>query len=108
MIFKEPNLIILQSPFQAELLAQYNEDVFADGTFRIAPKFSYQVFITRTYVSKYNKYYTTSFSILNNKEQSTNEVLFNELKNNASKICKNIVIPSKNFHYDCNEYTTFH
>eukprot|EP00833_Pecoramyces_ruminatium_P014750 jgi/Orpsp1_1/1188782/evm.model.d7180000067137.1 len=100
MIFKDPNLIIFQSPFQAELFAQYNEDVFADGTFRIAPKFSYQVFITRTYVSKYNKYYTTSFSILNNKEQSTYEVLFNVLKNNASKICKNYVFPPKNFHCD--------
>ncbi|KAL6595788.1 hypothetical protein U3516DRAFT_765649 [Neocallimastix sp. 'constans'] len=30
MIFKNPNLIIFQSPFQAKLFTQYNEDIFAD------------------------------------------------------------------------------
>ncbi len=50
MIFKDSNLIIFQSPFQAKLFTQYRENVFADGTFYIAPPFSYQVFITRTYV----------------------------------------------------------
>ena len=28
---------------------KYNEDIFADGTYYISPKFSYQVFITKTY-----------------------------------------------------------
>jgi len=32
MIFKNNNLIIFQSPFQAKLLSNYN-DIFADGTF---------------------------------------------------------------------------
>ena len=62
MIFKNNNLIIFQSPFQAKLFSNY--DIFADGTFYIAPKFSYQVFITRTYVAEINSFYTTSFSIL--------------------------------------------
>ena len=47
MIFKNSNLIIFQSPFQAELFREYNNDIFVDGTFYIAPKFSHQVFITR-------------------------------------------------------------
>jgi len=53
---KNPNLIIFQSPFQAKLFIKYNEDIFADGTFYIAPKFGYQVFITRTYAEKINSF----------------------------------------------------
>jgi len=48
MIFKNPNIIIFQSPFQAKLFME-NKHIFADGTFLIAPTNSYQVFITRTY-----------------------------------------------------------
>ena len=36
MIFKNSNLIILQSPFQAKLLIKH-KNIFADGTFYIAP-----------------------------------------------------------------------
>jgi len=46
MIIKNPNLKIFQTPFQAKLFIKYNEDVFVDGTFYIALKFSYQVFIS--------------------------------------------------------------
>ncbi|KAL6599377.1 hypothetical protein U3516DRAFT_816711 [Neocallimastix sp. 'constans'] len=53
MIFKNNDLIVFQSPFQAELFSK-NKHIFADGTFYIAPIFSYQVFITRTYVTKLN------------------------------------------------------
>ncbi|KAG4099454.1 hypothetical protein H8356DRAFT_1389663 [Neocallimastix lanati (nom. inval.)] len=87
MIFKNSNIIIFQSPFQEKLYMQYNIDIFSDGTFKIATKWGYQVFITRTYVMKLNSFYTTSFSILKNKEQRTYE-------NN------NIIIPPKNFHCD--------
>ncbi len=80
MIFKNNNLIIFQSPFQAELFTKYNKDIFADGTFYIAPSIGYQVFITRTYVAELNCFYTTSFSILRNKEQTTYEILFEEIK----------------------------
>ncbi|KAL6596799.1 hypothetical protein U3516DRAFT_764818 [Neocallimastix sp. 'constans'] len=31
---------------------EYNNDIFVDGTFYIAPKFSYQLFITRTYAKE--------------------------------------------------------
>ena len=51
MIFKNNDLIIFQSPFQAKLFSK-NKHIFADSTFYIAPIFSYQVFITRTYVTK--------------------------------------------------------
>ncbi len=51
MIFKNSNMVIFQSPFQAKLFSLYDKDIFADGTFYIAPKISYQIFITRTYVT---------------------------------------------------------
>ncbi|KAL6591665.1 hypothetical protein LY90DRAFT_517870 [Neocallimastix californiae] len=59
MIFKNSNIIIFQSPFQAKLFME-NKHIFADGTFLIAPTNSYQVFITRTYVTELNCFYTTS------------------------------------------------
>ena len=65
------------------------------------PKFSYQLFITRTYIEKINSFYTTSISILKNKKQSTYETLFKEIKKkNANKFNNSIVISPINFH--CN------
>ncbi|KAG4081428.1 hypothetical protein H8356DRAFT_1405325 [Neocallimastix lanati (nom. inval.)] len=93
MIFKNSNLIIFQSPFQAKLFME-NKHIFADGTFLIAPTNSYQVFITRTYVTELNCFYTTSMSILKNKEQTTYEILFNEIKKNIIKY--NIINDKKN------------
>ena len=72
-------LIVFQSPFQAELFSK-NKHIFADDTFYIAPIFSYQVFITRTYVTELNCFYTISFSILKNKKQTTYEILIEEIK----------------------------
>lgn len=88
MIYKDNEIIIFQSPFQASIFIKYHGDVFADGIFYITPKISYQVFITRNYVQDINSYYSTSFSILKNKTQSTYETLFKELK----KIYVNIII----------------
>ncbi|KAL6608912.1 hypothetical protein U3516DRAFT_873222 [Neocallimastix sp. 'constans'] len=87
MIFKNNDLIVFQSPFQAELFSK-NKHIFVDGTFYIAPIlpiFSYQVFITRTYATELNCFYTTSFSILKIKKQTTYEILFEEIKKNSSK-----------------------
>ncbi|KAL6604745.1 hypothetical protein U3516DRAFT_801337 [Neocallimastix sp. 'constans'] len=76
MIFKNTDLIIFQSPFQAYLFSNYHKNIFVYGTFYAAPKFSYQLFITGTYVGEFNMFYTTSISILKNKKQSTYETLF--------------------------------
>ena len=99
---KNSNLIILQSLFQAKLFIQYNDNIFEDGTFYIAPKFSYQVFITRTYVEKINSFYTTSISILKDKKQSTYETLFKKIikKKMGVNFSKSIVISPINFHCD--------
>ncbi|ORY78728.1 hypothetical protein LY90DRAFT_500917 [Neocallimastix californiae] len=100
MIFKNTDLIIFQSPFQAYLFSNYHKNIFADGTFYAAPKFSYQLFITRTYVGEFNMFYTTSISILKNKKQSTYETLFKEIKKNANKFRSNTLITKINFHCD--------
>ncbi|KAL6608541.1 hypothetical protein U3516DRAFT_800092 [Neocallimastix sp. 'constans'] len=93
MIFKNSDLVIFQSPFQAKLIKKYNNDIFVDGTFYIAPKFSQQVFITRTYVKELNSFYTTSYAILRNKKQKTYKMLFNKLKQNSNN---NIITEPKN------------
>ncbi|ORY76114.1 hypothetical protein LY90DRAFT_630768 [Neocallimastix californiae] len=100
MIFKNTDLIIFQSPFQVYLFSNYHKNIFADGTFYAAPKFSYQLFITRTYVGEFNMLYTTSISILKNKKQSTYETLFKEIKKNANKFRSNTLITTINFHCD--------
>ena len=76
---KNINLIIFQSPFQVKLFREYNNEIFVDGTFYIAPKFSYQLFITRTYAKELDSFYTTSFAILQNKEQEIYKI-FKKLK----------------------------
>jgi len=97
MIFKNSDLVIFQSPFQAKLFKEYNNDIFVDGTFYIEPKFSQQVFITRTYVKELNSFYTTSYAILRNKKQKTYKILFNKLKQNSNN---NIITEPKNVHCD--------
>ncbi|KAL6590633.1 hypothetical protein U3516DRAFT_674535, partial [Neocallimastix sp. 'constans'] len=104
MIFKNTDLIIFQSPFQAYLFSNYHKNIFADGTFYAAPKFSYQLFITRTYVGEFNMFYTTSISILKNKKQSTYEALFKEIKKNPNKFRSNTLITTINFIVILNKY----
>ena len=70
---------------------------FADGTFYIAPIVSYQVFITRTYVTELNCFYTT---ILKNKKQTTYEILFEKIKKKNSSKYNSIEITPKIFHCD--------
>ena len=44
-----------------------------------------------------NSFYITSLSILNNKEQVTYELLFEELKKSSIKYNNNIIVTPKNF-----------
>ena len=100
MIYKDIDIIIFQSPFQASIFIKFHDDVFGDGTFYLAPKLSYQVFITRNYVNDINSYYCTSFSILKNKTQKTHETLFRESKKNICKNNNNINVTPKHFRCD--------
>ena len=99
MIFKNQYVIIFQSPFQAFLFKKYCDDLFVDGTFYVAPDFSYQVFITRNFVPELNEFYTISFSILINKEQETYKTIFEVIKSNCD-ITKDNEFSPKNLHCD--------
>ena len=100
MIFKDTDIIIFQSPFQASIFIKFHDDVLGDGTFYLAPKLSYQVFIIRNYVNDINSYYSTLFAILKNKTQNTYETMFRELKKNICKNNNNTNITPKHFHCD--------
>ncbi|KAG4103990.1 hypothetical protein H8356DRAFT_1419930 [Neocallimastix lanati (nom. inval.)] len=93
MIFKNTDLIIFQSPFQAYLFSNYHKNIFADGTFYAAPKFSYQLFITRTYVGEFNTSNTliTTINFHCDFEQG--------ISNAAKKIFPNINIKYCVWHY---------
>ncbi|KAG4089039.1 hypothetical protein H8356DRAFT_1336877 [Neocallimastix lanati (nom. inval.)] len=79
--------------------SKYYKHIFEDGTFYIAPIFSYQIFITRTYVIELICFYITSFSILKNKKHTTYKILFEEINKNSSKY-NSIEITPKIFHFD--------
>ncbi|KAG4083065.1 hypothetical protein H8356DRAFT_1437221 [Neocallimastix lanati (nom. inval.)] len=93
MIFKNTDLIIFQLPFQAYLFSNYNKNIFADGTFYAAPKFSYQLFITRTYVGEFNMSNTliTTINFHCDFEQG--------ISNAAKKVFSNINIKYCVWHY---------
>ncbi|KAG4088137.1 hypothetical protein H8356DRAFT_1296968 [Neocallimastix lanati (nom. inval.)] len=95
---KLPSNVTTFAEIPTKLFREYNDDIFVDGTFFIAPKFSYQIFITRTYVKELDSFYTTSFAILKNKEQETYKILFEKLKKNANTCNNNIRIELKNLH----------
>ncbi|ORY20126.1 hypothetical protein LY90DRAFT_517031 [Neocallimastix californiae] len=78
---------------------EYNDDIFIDDTFFIAPKFSYQIFITRTYAKELDSFYTTSFAILKNKEQETYKMLFEKFKKNANTYKLNELEHLPNYDY---------
>ncbi|KAL6628645.1 hypothetical protein U3516DRAFT_505417, partial [Neocallimastix sp. 'constans'] len=90
------NLFLIELFTQTYLFWNYHKKIFADSTFYAAPKFSYQLFITRTYVWEFNMFYTTSISILKNKKQSTYETLFKEIKKNSNKLR---IFPNINIKY---------
>ncbi|KAG4091529.1 hypothetical protein H8356DRAFT_1360816 [Neocallimastix lanati (nom. inval.)] len=93
MIFKNTDLIIFQSPFQAYLFSNYHKNIFADGTFYAAPKFSYRLFITRTYVGEFNMSNTliTTINFHCDFEQG--------ISNAAKKVFPNINIKYCVWHY---------
>ncbi|KAG4085181.1 hypothetical protein H8356DRAFT_1435544 [Neocallimastix lanati (nom. inval.)] len=73
MIFKNTDLIIFQSPFQAYIFSNYHQNIFADGTFYAIPKFSYRS----------NSLITTiNFHCDFEQEKQKNILCYHEVKNN--------------------------
>ncbi|KAL6621109.1 hypothetical protein U3516DRAFT_796114 [Neocallimastix sp. 'constans'] len=90
MIFKNTDLIIFQSPFQAYLFSNYHKNIFADGTFYAAPKFSYQ---SNTLIT------TINFHCDFEQEKQKNILCYHEVKNNNDSI-SNLPFINPNYIFD--------
>ncbi|KAL6632830.1 hypothetical protein U3516DRAFT_792005 [Neocallimastix sp. 'constans'] len=86
------NKISKEMRFILKLFREYNDDIFVDGTFFIAPKFSYQILITRTYAKELDSFYTTSFAILQNKDQEIYKIFKKLKKKKNANTCNNNII----------------
>ncbi|KAL6611477.1 hypothetical protein U3516DRAFT_782459 [Neocallimastix sp. 'constans'] len=102
MIFKNSNIIIFQSPFQAKLFME-NKHIFADGTFLIAPTNSYQVFITRTYVTELN---LKDHNILNTYYKEISNLSFINIEY-IPDIFNKIKNAYKRYEYTCSQFLNF-
>ena len=85
VIYKDSDLLVLQSPDLAKIQLKFGTILFCDSTFFICPSFSYQIFIARVYSSNTCSYYTTSFSIMNKKQESDYIKIFNILDEKIKK-----------------------
>ena len=82
VIYKDADLMIMQSPNLAKIQMKLGNIIFCNATFYICPTICYQVFITRVYSNKTNSYYTTSFSIMNTKREKGYYKIFKILDDN--------------------------
>ena len=67
LFYKNENILIFMSTFQANLLYQYPEHIFIDGTFYAAPKCSYQIVTIRLHELKEDQFYTVGYGIMTSK-----------------------------------------
>ena len=88
---KNINLIIFQSPFQVKLFREHKRWYICWWYIFYCPKFSYQIFIIRTYAIELDSFYTTSFAILQKKKQETYKT-FKKLKKKNANTCNNNII----------------
>jgi len=68
------------SIIQARLLYKYNEHIFIDGTFYVAPKAAYQVIVIRLHNALEDRFHTVGYGILTNKEMATYIEFFKKIK----------------------------
>ena len=68
-LYRDENIIIFQSKFQALLHLKYKDIIFCDRTFYVAPSIAYQLVITGIYSKYLHSFFTSSYSLMNNKEQ---------------------------------------
>ena len=80
LIYKTISILIFMSIIQARLLYTYNEHVFIDGTFFVAPKAAYQVIVIRVHNIIEDRFHTVCYGILTNKEMSTYVEFFEKIK----------------------------
>ena len=84
VIFKDDNVIILQSEFQSKIMSANSEDIFIDGTFYSAPKCVYQILIIRVNIKDTRQYSTTCFVLCNNKKEELYYKVLSEISKNMN------------------------
>ena len=68
------------SKFQANLLYQYLDHIFIDGTFYAAPKCSYQIVMIRLDELKEDQFYSVGYGILTEKTLGSYVELLDNIK----------------------------
>ena len=80
LTYKTDKILIFMSKIQAQLLYQYNDHVFIDSSFYIAPKSAYQIITIRVHNIIEERFYTVAYGILVNKELATYVEFFENIK----------------------------
>lgn len=68
---KKEKFIVFMSEYQMQILIENNNDIFSDGTFKIASPPFYQCFVLRVAFNNHHKIFTVAFCLLLDKEEST-------------------------------------
>ena len=71
LIDKNNNCAIFLSKMQTKLMSENDNYIFIDGTFLVSPKCSYQLIVTRISLDKFKYYFSTSYSLTNDKKEKT-------------------------------------
>ena len=71
LIYRSAKLLIFMSPLQAQLIYKYNDHIFFDCTFYVAPQFSYQVVTIRIHNIFEEAYYIVGYALMSDKSMST-------------------------------------
>ena len=100
LVSKTDNYIIFQSKTQAIIQLENDNNLFCDATFFAAPSIAYQLLITRIYAKDFNRYFTTSFTLMKNKQEHTYENVFKDLKKNIISYSNNGIYNPKELHCD--------
>ena len=86
LIFRDKDLIILQSEKMATILDNYPKELFADATFKICP--FYQMLILRVYDSFHNAFHTICFVLMKQKTKFLYKKALVMIKCNYKKLFK--------------------
>ena len=80
LIYKTVSILIFMNIIQAQFLYKYNEHIFIDGTFYVAPKAAYQVIVIRLHNVLEDRFHIVGYGILTNKEMATYIEFFEKIK----------------------------
>ena len=81
---KVENYIIFSTLFHIKLISEANQ-IFIDGTFLVSPKCSYQLIVTRISLDKFKYYFSTSYSLANDKKGKTYIDILEKIRDNIQE-----------------------